>query len=214
MKTYHLNRFLKLKCAGDILGATYPINRATKEISEAMGIVQYVKRIALAEPGKYALLDFCSGNALVPIISIHLLPLIKAVAVDKSGPRRDYSSVRNFEYVKADITNNPVILANYLESTGIQNHNIILTACHACGELSEKTIEFYKFFPHIKHLILAPCCRGQMEEIPQIFKDLLGSYLSWSYHLYRKTETVGGKVSIVRDEHSLSPCNAIIKASK
>ena len=60
METYHLNRFLKLKCAGDVLSATYPINRAAKEISEAMGIVQDIKRIALAEPGEYVLLDFCS----------------------------------------------------------------------------------------------------------------------------------------------------------
>ena len=95
----YLNEFLKLKCCGDILNIVNPVQRIEKEISEAMGLLKIIKKIALKDPMKYTLYDFCAGNALISVTAVHLLPIKYAYAIDKRKRNRNWEKVKRFEYV-------------------------------------------------------------------------------------------------------------------
>ena len=53
----YVSQFLSLKCVGDVLNNVLPINKPTKEITEAMAIVQRMKGVFLSNPMKYRLFD-------------------------------------------------------------------------------------------------------------------------------------------------------------
>ena len=203
--SHYINEFLGLKCSGDVLNAVAPVSNSAKEISEAMGIIRQVKKIVLPEPMKYTLVDLCAGNALTAIIAVHLLPILKAIAVDKKPRvRPGHRLVKRFEYVQADL-NDFDSVERLIERAG---DRIILTACHPCGELAWRAIRTYQTFSECKHLILMPCCHGQ-HTMPQIVDEKMGKYLAWCLALAMECNG-----NLIEDNHVISPCRGIITAYK
>lgn len=202
----YIRYFLDLKCAGDILNACYPINEAEKEITEAMAMIQRIKPIVLEKKMHYILLDLCAGNALTSIIAVHLLPIWSAVAVDKKPPiRNGHQNVKRFQYYDWDIFGKS--LYEWVQMTPFP---MILTATHPCANLASRIIHLYCNLDQVKHLILMPCCVGKdMWSYPEVIRNKLGPYWTWSMDLALR---VNGK--LVEDKNVLSPCNAIIVASK
>ena len=209
----YVDHFLKLRCAGDVLNVTGPMNNAMKEISEAMSIMKHVKRIVIPDPMKYQLVDFCSGNALVPITAAFVLPLNFTIAVDKRPNKAPFTRqgvVDRFVYLKADVY-----------TLGLSSPEIpptILTCVHGCGGLAKVTIEAFLDGPQVKHLIMMPCCEGKLPEIdiPSFFRQKLTSYDMWCYGLY-ETIQQSSKVkysNMIEDLNVISPKRTLIIASK
>ena len=201
----YLNQFLNLKCAGDIIGIVGPMKKYEKEITEAMAIRDVVRKITLKKPMSYTLVDVCSGNGLVPLISVFTMPIKEAIAIDIRERNRPWYLAKRFQYAIGDINN-----FDYINELLYDKESVILTACHACKHLAINTIDLYHDLNNIKHLVLMPCCQGHVGIIlPEIIKEKLGSYLTWSYYLSIKAF---GTLKI--DEHISSPCNALVTASK
>jgi hypothetical protein len=155
----------------------------------------------MKSPMNYELLDLCAGNALGSILSVYLLPFKKAVAIDKSPRKRNYGSVRRFEYVDLDIYSDKVF--DYI------SNNTVILAIHPCARLAERVVEIYKKSP-AEHLILMPCCHGKVSmDIPQVLRIELGRYLVWCWYL---SILAGGDLRV--DKNCLSPKNGIIIAHK
>ena len=73
MGNNYVDAFINLKCSGSVLETCgYLGSKSTKEIAEAMGIIKQLKKILLYNSQEFQLVDLCSGNGLVPILSIHL----------------------------------------------------------------------------------------------------------------------------------------------
>lgn len=200
----YVDQFLNLKCAGDVLNACHPINNPEKEISEAMAVVYRVRKIVLAKPNHYTLIDLCAGNALTSIIGVHLLPLKRAIAIDKNPRRRTgHKMVNKFFYAEFNIFEDEII--SFLDEI---REDLILTSVHSCSTLAERIIEIYYSVIHAQHLIFMPCCVGHIsKQYDGIVEKRLGKYLSWCLTLASK---VNGK--LYQDNKILSPCNGIIVA--
>jgi hypothetical protein len=209
----YLQKFLNMKCAGDVIGVIGPMKNYEKEISEASSIVHHVREIPNIE--EYTLIDFCSGNALVPVLSVFTTGVKKAIAVDIRKRKRPWEKVKRFEYVIGDIYDQEFI-NKIMPCPG----KYIVTGCHACGELSKRIVDLFK--TRGDHLILMPCCVGKKKtsktQIPQVIKDKIGRYLEWSLHLYERAKSKdfgfakldNKKARLIVDENVLSPCNALI----
>lgn len=203
-KTY-LDQFLSLKCAGDVLNIVTPIQKAQKEISESMAIINRLRSIAIKNPMKGTLVDLCAGNALTSVIAAHLLPFKRVIAVDIKKRKRDWHKVERFEYIQENIVN---MRDCHWDDT------LIIISIHPCGKLAEDVINLWKYQktfhkPTIVKLILMPCCKGQIKEqkIPSCFNKKLSKYERWAWYL---AELAEGKLTF--DNRCLSPCNAIIEA--
>jgi hypothetical protein len=196
----YLEQFMSYRCAPDIIGTIGPIHNFEKEISEAFGLLKEIKSFVLKAPHELIVVDLCSGNALVPLMSTFMLPVKESIAVDIHMREKNYNKVRNFKYIEKNIHDD-------MEFNG----RVILTACHACKGLAERIIKIYNTTKEIEYLVLSPCCIGPVEGYPDVVKDKLGKYLTWSYHLYNQ---VKGQKSLKVNESILSPCNAIIIAEK
>ena len=204
----YLDEFLQLRCAGDVLNAVAPLNNAAKEITEAMAIINRIRKIALKQPMEYTLIDLCSGNALIPIISVCLLPVKESFAIDREPRhRKGHANIDRFTYHEADIMNEDFII--FLSKLCF-DRQVILTACHPCGSLSRRIASLYNSIPNITHLVLMPCCNGRRVNLfPHAVEEKLGSYLAWSYDL-----AIDVDGNLVIDLDCLSPKNAIIIAEK
>jgi len=210
MTNYFLDQFLRLKCAGDVWNAVAPVREPAKEISEAMAIIKRVKRLALNKPNHYALVDLCSGNALVPVIAAHLLPVVQAVAVDIAPRSRPtLANVRGFRYIHTDISRLDVALG--IHDDGLWQHRLIITACHPCGNLAQHVIRAYKRLGNADALCMMPCCQDSAYKhaMPAAAVKKLGKYEAWAYYL---AQQAGGTYWI--ESQCLSPCNAIVWAEK
>ena len=200
----YVSEFLSLNCAPDVLAAVgFLGNKPEKEITEAFAILRKIKAITMREPNKYQVVDLCSGNALVPVLSAFLYKITRSFAIDKLPRDRNWHLVKNFQYVKEDIYNihNDFIL----EPT-------ILTAVHSCRDLAEQTIKIYNENENIRHLILMPCCIGNLDtSLLRFIKEQANGDLAWITKLAMQCK---GKVSISKDNHVLSPKNYIIWARK
>lgn len=201
----YMNEFLSLRSAPDILGTVGNLgNKPEKEISEAWAVIKKLRKIVLKEPDTYQLIDLCSGNALVPVIAAHLLPITNSIAVDKLPRKRNWSNARNFEYLEMDIKNIP-----YSTFTGKPT---IITAVHCCRDKAETVINMFNEITWIKHMILMPCCIGSLNSpILRFIKDQANSDLAWVTKLAMMCK---GKLNISKDNHCLSPKNYIIIAKK
>lgn len=213
----YVNKFLNLRCSGDVLNAVGRLGKhAAKEITEAMAIVRVIKGITLAKPMHYKLIDFCSGNCLVPILAVHMLPIKDALAVDIRPAKKNYSMVKRFAYEQISIYNfafsHPFPDTYFGEDRSMDEY--IITSCHACGRLSERVIDIFNSQIKCKHLALMPCCIGSHEKtkLPEVFSKKMGRYLEWCHTLYSMVEA--DKKGSIEDNRCLSPCNCIIKASK
>jgi hypothetical protein len=201
-QTSYLTRFLNLKCAGDVLNVTRPINGIEKEITESMAVIKYLKDITMKSPGKHTLYDMCAGNALTSVIAAHLLPVKHAFAIDKGVRKRHWELVRKFTYMHS--TNIRHIDFNTIEE------NSIIIGVHACSKLAETIVNLY-MHSRASHLILVPCCisSSYQETIPSIFTDGIGKYAAWAWHL---SMACNGK--LYRDDRCLSARNLVVVANK
>lgn len=198
----YLEEFLNYRCSGDILNVVNPLgHKASKEITEAVTMIKKLRLITLNYPMKYTVYDFCAGNALSSILSVHLLPVKNAIAVDKTLRDRKYFKVKRFEYLEQDIY-------QFDESTIPEDS--IVTAIHSCGDLAKRICDIY-LNSKAKYLILIPCCNGTFDihRYPPIVREKIGKYMLWSTELMHK---VNGRISI--DNYCLSPKNCIITAKK
>lgn len=203
----YVNEFLSLKCAPDVLATVgYLGNKPDKEITEAYAIIKKLKKIVLNEPNKYELIDLCSGNALVPIIAAHLLPINYSYAVDKKPRDRNWSNTLRFQYILEDI---------YNFNIGIKRSptpSFILTSVHCCKNLAERAIELYNRTEEVKHLILMPCCIGNLDtSLLRFIKKEANDDLAWVTKLATQCK---GDVHVSKDNFVMSPKRYVIHASK
>ena len=205
MGNRYVNEFLSLKCGPLVLESVGILgHKPDKEISEAMGVIRKLREIVLHQPDKYQLVDLCSGNALVPVIAAHLLPITKSYAIDKLVRRRRWNITRNFEYHITDIFDER--MHKFFKKP------TILTAVHACSKTAVKTIEIFNENPNIEYLILIPCCEGDLNDpISQFIKKESYAGLAWSNKLFMKCQ---GETKISKDNFIMSPKNHIIVSSK
>uniref|UniRef100_A0A6M3JWX7 Putative methyltransferase n=1 Tax=viral metagenome TaxID=1070528 RepID=A0A6M3JWX7_9ZZZZ len=201
MTNKYVSEFLSLRCSGDILNVVNPIgNKAQKEITESMAIVKEVKKIALKHPMEYTLYDFCAGNALTSIISVFVLPIKEAIAIDKLSRKRNWHLAKRFSYIFKDI--------NKFDISKIGEKSIII-GVHACTNLSKRIIEIY-LQSKAEYLILMPCCIGQFQSrSPSYIGEKIGKYIEWVWYL---SEMCNGKFKV--DSDIISPKNGIIVAKK
>ena len=196
----YISEFFNLKSSGDVLNVVYPVLNMQKEITESMAVMRHIRKITLKEPMKYTLYDLCAGNALTSVIAVHLLPIKKAIAIDKKVRKRKWHLAKRFSYINEDIFS---VHPTYFEK------DAILIGVHACTNLTDRIIELYQQSA-AKYLILMPCCVGKIKiNYPDIIKAKLGKYMIWCWQLSNKCN---GRFSI--DEHVLSPKNIIITAKK
>jgi hypothetical protein len=190
-----------------VLNAAGPLgNKSTKEITEAMAIIQKVKGYALEKPMERTLVDFCSGNALVPLIAAHLLPFKQTIAVDKRVRKGHYHGVQRFRYVNLDIYEQAV--------EGMVEKDTVVTCVHGCGGLSTRVVELFRA-SEADMIALMPCCSGQrVIKYPAMMEKKLGKYWMWSYELYQELERWDFDTHMIVDEHVLSPKNIVITSRR
>jgi hypothetical protein len=199
----YLEEFFSLKCAGDVINAVTPLTRATKEITEAMGVVRHLKSFFLQHPMERKLVDLAAGNALTAIIAAHLLPVKQSVAVDKNPRlRAGYAKVDRFMYENMDIAD--LVGAEWTS-------DIVFSSVHPCSDLATRIVDLYLATPCAVGLVLMPCCNGHQNDkkIPTAFRQRISKYEAWAWWLAERA-----KGDLFVDRNVLSPCNAIVVAKK
>jgi len=208
----YLNQFLQLICCTDVLEVVNPLgNKAVKEITESMAMIRPIKKITLAEPMKYGLVDFCAGNALTSVLAVYLAKVAWAVAIDKRERKRKWNKVRRFNYLNADIVSDIDITKWNNDNFALIAKPKIFIAVHACGRLSERVIELYNECKSAQHLIMMPCCEDNFKKNnnERGLNNILTKYQLWVYHLAKKCNGY-----FYFDKYCMSPKNGIIVASK
>ncbi len=205
----YLEEFFSLKCAGDVINAVTPLNRAMKEITEAMGVVRHLKPFFLHHPMQRGLLDIGAGNALASILAVHLLPVKNALSIDKKPRHRPgHCNVKRFACVWGD-----AFLSCWTES----EHHLepgrtsVIVSVHPCSELATRVVDIYLHSPQYIGLVLMPCCNGKQgdKKIPTAFRSRISRYEAWAWWLAERA-----KGDLFVDKNVLSPCNAIVVAKK
>ena len=208
MNNEYVSRFLSLKCSGDVLNAVSRGGKPPKEITESMAVIKHLKKFALEEPMKYAVIDLCAGNALTSVLSVFMLPIKEAIAIDKKKRNGHYEDVKRFEYIEKDIR----YASFYPRQTGSK---AILISVHPC-KAANLVINIYNRFDVFKHLILVPCCNDNYQDVTAwnwLRKaKRVSSYDLWTLHLANMIED--SKISIYTDDQIMSPKNNIIVASR
>jgi len=201
----YIKEFTDLYCHEDILENLLPIQNIEKEVTEAMAMIRRLRPYSLRQSKTYTLMDFCSGNSLLPAISAFLLKFNNNFAFDKTPRQRDWANISKFAHVELDIYS-PIF--DQLCSA----RHIIMTSIHPCGKLAERVIDIFNN-SNAEVLFLMPCCSGKTNvDVPQLFKEKLGNYLLWVWHLTGRIKN--SNVSIQIDNNCISPKNAIIRATK
>lgn len=223
----YLNQFLSLRCSGDVLNATAPISNGAKEITEAMGMRELVKRIVHAKDQNYVHIDLCSGNCLAPILSAFTFSNVYAFGVDLRKPRDSFKDVKRFVYFRGDIHDLTVMESDALNgafhepekmSIGVStSETAILSAMHACGNLSKHIIDLF-LKSCAKHLILCPCCIGKGNgwiHDAALNALRMNDHDAWCLYLASTLHDAGiDDIHIIKDNHVLSPRNMFIVAHK
>jgi hypothetical protein len=205
MSNRYIDYFFSLRCAPDILATVGTVAQMSKEITETIGVVRQIRKIVVRNQRRYTLLDFCAGNALVPVTSVHLFKNVRAVAIDKRPRARNWEKAERFLYYERDIYSS-------LDFIPVPEEPVIITACHACGALSERVVDFYHQFGD--YLVLLPCCRGKIADLPALFNSRLSQYDKWAYTLYMQAKAGSTKANMHEDPWIQSPKNIIITAEK
>jgi hypothetical protein len=191
----YIDQFLSFRCAADVIKVAHPVNKFTKEISEAMSVIRRIKPKLLKRPMDYTVIDLCSGNALVPLISAFMLPSKWNYAIDKRPRSRPWHEVRRFTYLHHDIYDKSIS-----KSIDQIDGPVILTAVHACQGLAERIAKLYST-TKAEMLVMMPCCVGK---IPQKLSDKLAGQIGrdrlWGLHL---SSLVSGR--LVQDDDIISP---------
>ncbi len=203
----YLEEFFGLKCAGDVINAVTPLNRAAKEITEAMGVVRRLKPFFLNHPMQLTLVDLAAGNALTAILAAHLLLVKMAYAVDRDPRHRPgHAKVERFEYLQVDL--------NTLDSCERPwcLGDMVFASVHPCASLATRIVDLYLATPRAVGLVLMPCCHGPQDtpkRVPTAFRQRITGYEAWAWWL---AERARGDLFV--DKNVLSPCNAIVVARK
>ena len=197
----YLLRFLNLKCSGDILNVVNPINSPGKEISESWSILRKIKPLILSNKMQYNVLDLCAGNALTSIMSVFILPVKNALAIDIKVRKRHYELAQRFDYQEQNIHNEEVY--NFID------RNTIIVSSHPCKH-ALRVVEIFNN-SLAKALCMIPCCNGNFDSLTGIgfLRDKLNKYDIWTYYLgtlIKDSKTL----SITTDWNCLSPKNNII----
>jgi len=205
MNNRYIDYFFSLRCAPDVLATVGTVVQMPKEITEAVGVIRQIRKIVVKDQRQYTLLDFCAGNALVSVTSVHLFKNVRAVAIDKRPRTRNWEKAERFLYYERNIYSS-------LGFIPAPEDPVIITACHACGALSERVIDFYHSFGD--YLVLLPCCGGKVGDLPALFNSRLSPYDKWAYTLYLKAKEGSTKANMHEDPWIQSPKNIIITAEK
>ena len=202
VRTY-LSEFVGLRCHQQVLKVVSPLGpRAEKEISESMAVIKRLRALTInAPPQKFALYDFCAGNALTSVLAACLLPVRKVVAYDKRVKNRNWHLVRDFTFERRNI--------NKLDPREIEPESIIISI-HPCGEKARRVGEIFLRSP-ARHLILMPCCVGDLQVVryPESLIKSAGKEMLWAIELAFQ---VNGRITV--DKKCLSGRNAIVMANK
>jgi len=205
----YINEFFDLTCYPDILDILNPISGRKKEITEAMAVIKYIRRLALKSPDKkFLVYDFCAGNALTSTIATFLYPNVESYAIDLAIRDREWDRIQGFNYVQSDIyKDNWKYMISQMRVT-YPLTEVIVVGVHPCRGLANRIIEIYNE-SNADHLILMPCCTGDNYKysLPTVIKEKVGDYLTWCVYLLNLVE---GKKRMVVDENCLSPKNALI----
>lgn len=199
----YLDEFMSLKCCGDVMNTVGHLghkSNAVKEITESMALLRQIRKPVLKRPWQYSILDLCAGNALTSVLSVYVLPVEKATAVDKRQRERNWDSAKRFSYLNQDIYNDSIF--------NLVTDKTIICSIHPCSGLAERVIEIYQK-SKAPYLLMMPCCGGNITVKSQFLRDKLGRYGCWCYQL---SEKVNG--SLTQDENCISPKNIIITAKK
>lgn len=211
MSYKYLDEFMSFLCCGDVLHIAKMKKNISKEITEAMGIYKLLKSLLIGKPDEYVVIDLCSGNALVPLISAFMGKSHYNYAVDKKKRQREWGKVKKFSYIENDICCDEFFewFCNLVNFWKNKNKKVIVTAVHPCGNLSKRVVELYNC-SLAEYLFLMPCCIGNIDngfnvaDTINISKDLL-----WSICLASKC-----KGDITKDNNIISPKNYIISTKR
>jgi hypothetical protein len=203
----YVREFNNLRCHPDILACAPTMNKTWKEITESWSLLREVKSLILTNPNKYLLVDLCAGNCLTSLMAAHLLPVIKAYAVDiRACPARRIP--RKFEHIQARMQDLGVSVRVPIEWL---EHPAIIVASHSCGALAREVVGHYRNFG--AYLALLPCCiEAGVQPKPIGFRrvqEALGKYESWCFHLAHLAQ---GDYYI--DKNILSPARGVVHAKK
>lgn len=214
-KSFRLNEFLSLRCAGDVINAVAPLRNPCKEISESMAVVRRLKPFFLQRPMELCLVDACAGNALTGILAVHLLPVCWVRVMDREPRRRPgHVRVKRLDYVEhtfGDVARDVIRAGSCRWWPGSVRPaaGYILTATHPCGTAST-LVDIYRQDERCVGLVMLLCCKGQLPiTVPQAVVDKIGKYEAWALSL---AIAAGG--TYYRDARCLSPMNAVVVASK
>ena len=208
----YVSRFLRYKCAGDIMNVVSPMHKPQKEISESFSILRKIKPLTLVEKMKYNVLDLCAGNALTSIMSVFILPVTYALALDKKRKVRDYSMIKRFNYLEEDIYSD--FVKRYLDSPDSflkeSEMNTIIIASHPCKH-AVRIIELFNN-SKAKALCIIPCCNGSFDSLQGagFLTSKMSKYDVWTYYLSSLVKD--SKVSVTTDHNIWSPKNNVIWA--
>jgi len=203
----YLNEFFSLRCSGDVLNACAPFHNGAKEVAEAMAMRKLLKGLLLDRPMELAVVDLCSGNALLPLLSVFTLPAREAIAVDRRPRNRDWHEAKRFRYLNLDIYSDEVV-ALVKEAAPA-----VVTSIHPCSTLAERVISVYQE-ADAEALLLMPCCVGPashrwVDALPSFIP--ISKYDRWVAYL---AGLAGDHSSVKRDDHIPSPANCIISARR
>jgi hypothetical protein len=199
--------FYQLECADAVLDVTGPLHNRGKEISESMSMLARM-RYGLFKR-RYTVFDLCAGNGLTGALTAFLYPQADVVALDVRRPQRHWENIRRFRYLEADVRG---IDAAFLRD--LCSDKAILAAVHPCTDLAESVIDLFNASDFAEWLFLMPCCVGDIDvqTVPPLIGECLGTYTSWTYHLYHRIQA--GYKTIQVDADNLSARNAVIVASR
>jgi hypothetical protein len=215
MSNRHLDEFFSLRCAGDVLGATGPVNNGAKEITEAMAVHNGAKEIteamavrkvvqsfALKKKMHYTVYDICAGNGLLGLLVAHTLPVRSTVAIDIRQGHLHLDNVKHYQYLQEDI----------MKTQPNLKAPSIICAIHPCQGLAERIIDYYLMNEQARKLILMPCCvrsNFKRPSAPAYIQNQISVDDQWVWYLADKAKGV-----IRQDNRVLSPKNKIIIAEK
>jgi hypothetical protein len=202
----YVERFLSLRCAGDVLNITGRMHEPEKEITESMGIIKHLKKIVLPEKMKYTVIDLCAGNALTSILAVHMLPVKDAVAIDLKKRKGHYENAKRFTYIEGDIR---------VSLLGHNTQDVIFISVHPC-KTADMIIDMFNSYMDVKYLIMMPCCNGSYQDIVGYGwlheTKKVSAYDLWTLHLANNIQN--SDVKIITDNNILSPKRNIIIAHK
>lgn len=115
----HIDKFLALRCAPDVLECVNPLKNTERNITEAMLVVEAIRPRILKERGKWKVVDVNAGNPFLGLLIAHLLPVELVTSMSWRYPKDqklDLSKVQHFQAKIAPLEFLPKQLADVQDS--------------------------------------------------------------------------------------------------